>query len=252
MVNERTQSALIIEDDADWDVMLKSQLVEFARGSRYIQGSPAPTHSPYGDNWDILWFGHCGAINRMKEDHKAYVIRNDPTVIPPRLRIFPARRPNMTPPALHGNNTRVIFSPKRALCTASYAISLRGAQKLLYDQSMTDRSGAIDRGISNLCSKDSQALCVAPYPAMFGSYRAPGNVSRDSDIRDKASKVRKVGNTEMIAHPVRLNVDRFLAGERSFKSQWPKDTLMPEVQVGMEMPRGRQEYLTKDQFLDSY
>lgn len=158
----------------------------------------------------------------------------------------------MTPPALHGNNTRVVFSPKRALCTASYAISLRGAQKLLYDQAMTDRGGVIDRGISNLCSKDSQAICIAPFPAMFGSYRAPGNASRDSDIGDKSPKVRKVGNTEMIAHPVRLNVDRFLAGERSFKSQWPKDTLMAEVEVEMEMPRGRQEFFTKDQFLEAY
>lgn len=37
MVEEGIQTALIMEDDADWDVLLKSQMVEFARGVRYLQ-----------------------------------------------------------------------------------------------------------------------------------------------------------------------------------------------------------------------
>ena len=33
MIDENIQTALILEDDADWDVALKYQMVEFARGS---------------------------------------------------------------------------------------------------------------------------------------------------------------------------------------------------------------------------
>ena len=52
-MKERTPSALIMEDDADWDVLLKPQLVEFAHGTRYLQGVKVQTtQSPYGDDWN--------------------------------------------------------------------------------------------------------------------------------------------------------------------------------------------------------
>jgi len=81
MVKERIQTALIIEDDADWDVMIKSQLVEFARGTRFLQDSQAGATGPYGDDWDLLWLGHCGAKNRDWEDQKYYIIQDDHTAV---------------------------------------------------------------------------------------------------------------------------------------------------------------------------
>jgi hypothetical protein len=55
MIEQNIPTALVIEDDADWDIGLKSQLVEFGRGSRWLLDSDdKATHSPYGDNWDIL------------------------------------------------------------------------------------------------------------------------------------------------------------------------------------------------------
>jgi hypothetical protein len=95
MVLTNISSALILEDDADWNVRLRSQVQDFALStlalthpllpskSRYadpthpvpqssavtpvtemsIKSLPStvpPTISPYGDNWDLLWLGHCG------------------------------------------------------------------------------------------------------------------------------------------------------------------------------------------------
>ena len=97
VVSRNLTSALILEDDVDWDVRLKSQLRTFAEAVRalsqpvsravlsayadpsyptsnavqgsldptlfYINDLPvtvAPTVSPYGDNWDVLHIGHCG------------------------------------------------------------------------------------------------------------------------------------------------------------------------------------------------
>jgi hypothetical protein len=95
MVEENVQTALILEDDADWDVRLKAQLLSLARGTRILldlahkepafasasrsnpsdianhaqvsnsdssgsSKSSALPFSPYGDGWDILWLGHCG------------------------------------------------------------------------------------------------------------------------------------------------------------------------------------------------
>jgi hypothetical protein len=50
MVERRVESALIFEDDADWDVALKYQLLQFARGSRFLLNTSNNTGpiSPYG------------------------------------------------------------------------------------------------------------------------------------------------------------------------------------------------------------
>ncbi|KAF5854720.1 hypothetical protein ETB97_000469, partial [Aspergillus alliaceus] len=49
IVSHQIATALIFEDDADWDVSLKSQLVEFARGARALQNTTTVPVSPYGD-----------------------------------------------------------------------------------------------------------------------------------------------------------------------------------------------------------
>lgn len=73
-----------MEDDADWDVRLKPSLNGFARGARYIQSAPptASLLSPYGDDWDVLWVGHCGRT-LPENDDRVFVIPDDPSIPPP-------------------------------------------------------------------------------------------------------------------------------------------------------------------------
>ncbi|MCJ1364751.1 hypothetical protein MMC16_003867 [Acarospora aff. strigata] len=95
VVQQNLSTALIFEDDVDWDVRIRSQLRDFAFTSQAliqplfsdpsIYPDPtypapngdltmppdmnfdclpsvvAPSSSPYGDGWDVLWLGHCGA-----------------------------------------------------------------------------------------------------------------------------------------------------------------------------------------------
>ena len=74
---------MVMEDNVDWDVMIKAQMTEVARGTRYMQKAPDSVHSPYGDHWDLLVTGHCGLWNKMGEDQDYWVINDDPTVNPP-------------------------------------------------------------------------------------------------------------------------------------------------------------------------
>lgn len=99
IVEQNLTSALILENDVDWDIRLKQQLRSFALGAHLLlqpltgttstfldptypaPRSPddkptnfdvadftaartvtPPTTSPYGDvhRWDVLWLGHCG------------------------------------------------------------------------------------------------------------------------------------------------------------------------------------------------
>lgn len=99
IVKRNLTSALILEDDVDWDVRIKDQLRNFAVSSRAltqpllresdysyadvtyphpseggsdidrlsldilfteIPPTQPPRTSPYGDNWALLWLGQCG------------------------------------------------------------------------------------------------------------------------------------------------------------------------------------------------
>ncbi|KAL8414586.1 hypothetical protein RB594_005713 [Gaeumannomyces avenae] len=102
IVEEGLETALILEDDIDWDVRLKAQLQTFSLASQAflqpLDGHPhgrslsallldegdatttllripqlphQPQGSPYGTGWDVLWLGHCGTelpIHEGEED----------------------------------------------------------------------------------------------------------------------------------------------------------------------------------------
>ncbi|KAF1996220.1 glycosyltransferase family 25 protein, partial [Amniculicola lignicola CBS 123094] len=182
MLREQIQSALIFEDDADWDVFLRAQMTEFARGTRYITNSTTPLHSPYGDDWDILTIGHTGVDNKPARDGGYWITENDPTVIAESRRGW-SRKPDLTVPALSGPHTRLVHTVRRMTGTASYAISLRGASRVLYDQTMLPNAAAIDVALSNMCRLErwTPNFCIGSYPMLIGRYRAAGPKVKDSD-----------------------------------------------------------------------
>lgn len=72
-----------MEDDTDWDVASRSQLRDLAIGSQLLANTPRG-HIPYslcGDDWDLLWLGHCGN-QPVSGDKRRVVIENDPSVTP--------------------------------------------------------------------------------------------------------------------------------------------------------------------------
>lgn len=242
-----------MEDDADWDVMLKSQLIEFAHGTRFLQdASGKATDSPYGDDWDLLWLGHCGTRNRENEDQKYYVIKDDPTVVPQHLRGYPRRQPNLTPSQFSGNHTRVVYEPVRGLCMFGYALSLRGAQRLLYHQSMKGHAAVSDRALQRICNDRFMGFkCLAPYPTLIGTHKAAGMTAKDSDREDTTKSnggFRDVAVTGQIVYSTRLNLDILMGDQKLVKSQWPQDTKLPEIDPSIPLPRGRGFFVTADQY----
>jgi len=164
IVNQNIETALILEDDVDWDIGLRAQLVQYARGARYLQDveETAVTRSAYGEHWDMLWLGHCAALTNHT-DNRRFVIANDPTVEPVEHRHYWEENPDMTAwdhPNNDVNDTRIVFRSagggKLAIkavvrpidtfpvCTAALAVSLEGARKALYDMSMTPYSQPVD------------------------------------------------------------------------------------------------------------
>ncbi|KAJ9601863.1 hypothetical protein H2200_013636 [Cladophialophora chaetospira] len=226
MVHENVSTALIFEDDADWDVALKHQLVQFARASRFIGGieDDHVASSPYGDDWDVLWLGHCGTWVLPDDEHRFFVIPHDPTVQPPRLREENVAEPNMSHWRTghdNGDQTRVVFRSEGAVCTAAYAISQKGARKALYSLSMIPYNAPVDWGIANLCkSKQYDFTCISSWPQLIGVSRPTSHIAKWSDVErgtDFEDEIRE-GGSHHLMYSVRQNIPEWLNGKTIFRS----------------------------------
>lgn len=237
IVEEDLESALIMEDDVDWDVRLRSQLEDVAKGARELLGHGEDPHSPYGDNWDLLWIGHCGEpfpeqLEQTKNkpaDHPGikwmshkYVVEDDPTVPPPEHTTgfidFHAHP-----------HTRWVHISGAPICTFSYALSQRGARKVLFDLSVDRLTGTFDNALAGLClrsvaaageedpavagDRGLDAKCVSVTPPLFFHHKAKGRVAGDSDIHDGGGDdVREKGFTENIMWSARNNIRNMIMG----------------------------------------
>jgi GR25 family glycosyltransferase involved in LPS biosynthesis len=225
IVKRGVASTLVFEDDADWSVSLKSQLVQFARGSRWLLNAtsdhyPKPGNdSPYGPGWDFLWLGHCTGTPRLT-DSRRFVIPHDPTVEPSTIR-NEGQNPHTqlwndaSPPDLQ---TRIVTLFQDAICTAGYAISLKGAKKALYHMSMLPYDAPVDWGYSDMCrDRKSGFDCIAPIPSLIGVHRPAGDTSGYSDI-ETIDHHYEDAHSDRIVFSTRLNLDRLLQGQRVMKS----------------------------------
>lgn len=251
-MREKIQTAMIMEDDVDWDVMIKAQMTEFARGTRFIQKAKAPMHSPYGDGWDILTMGHCGVWNKVREDQDYWVVENDPTVVLPETRQW-WRKPNLTPAAISGNRSRVVFSPYQLSCLASYAVSLRGAARILYDQAILPNAQGIDSALGAICRRHEygHASCLAAYPMITGVHHPVGDVAKESDRKQLGpGRFRDKAVSDNLVFPIRLALGGLLRGETKVQAQFPEHALLKEVDITkLQLPRGRGVFVKASEYL---
>ncbi|KAL9059396.1 MAG: hypothetical protein Q9206_001525 [Seirophora lacunosa] len=233
IVNNRLTSALIFEDDADWDISFRTQLLHFATGSQWLLDTPSGKipHSPYGDDWDLLWLGHC-ALAPIKTDPRRFVLENDPSTTPFKHRFNLGEIPDMT---IYDNTTRVVYATDGGTCLYAYALSYRGAQKILFHLSMSYYHAPVDFGIHDMCKDHSRDFrCIGVFPQMVDSHRGAGSSSKDSDISKGPEQDRKKGFSYNIVRSTRLNVGHLISGEMDkIESQWPGE--VPEMEGGIKV-----------------
>ncbi|KAI0420364.1 hypothetical protein F5X98DRAFT_331914 [Xylaria grammica] len=221
IVEEDLESALILEDDMDWDVRLKTQLKEVAKGARQLIPPGGASSSPYGDSWDVLWLGHCGEVfpeqlpeNEGKPKHPKYIILNDETV-PPRDKLT-----GLVDFSDHPEFTRWVHVSGGPICSFAYALSQRGARKVLFDLSIDHLGAPFDNALAGFCRDGAsgnpdglQPKCLSVTPPVFFHHRAKGRVSGDSDIQGVTNAdVREKGTTENIMWSARNNLRNMLLG----------------------------------------
>lgn len=248
MVEQNIQTALIMEDDMDWDVRLKSQLLSIAQGTKHLQAttfnpdpharpSAAEAASPYGPAWDILWLGHCGEVfpevldeyKNMDHAGKEYESISAKWTIHPDDTVPPVKHTAGFQNYTASPHTRWVHISGGPICTFAYALTLSGARKVLFDLSVDHLVGPFDNALMGLCrwGRGSDRLgmrCYTVTPPVFMHHRAKGSVAGDSDIQKAGGKgeERKVGSSENLVWSARLNVRELLMGWE-MKSQWKEE-----------------------------
>ncbi|KAI1444883.1 glycosyltransferase family 25 protein [Annulohypoxylon stygium] len=232
IVEDGVSSALIMEDDMDWDVHVKDLLAQFAKAARSLQkdfhqdqrlGSP----SPYGQDWDMLWLGSCVTtfdedlpehlkIPLEQRDARKILIGNDPTVPPPgHILANGSFSWDDYPP-----QTRIVYVPGDNICSFAYALSAAGAQKALQHMGLEGQHKPFDNHLSDLCRMRVLGMrCVSIVPSLFVHHRPRGKISADSDINNAGEEMREVGFTENILYSTRLNLRNLVMGLEPEK-QW--------------------------------
>ena len=241
IVRKRLSSALIIEDDADWDLNLKPMMEYIALGSQTLLDTPqdeAP-HSPYGDGWDLIWLGHC-ASSTINGDGRRFILRNDPNVPPIKHRVNYGEIPEMS---TYDENTRIMFFTAGNTCTYAYALSHHGAAKILKYLSIDIFNKPIDYGLREMCDKKERGFkCLSVFPQVFGEHKPAGANTRDSDIADSQNRsgVRTKGYSFNTVHSTRLNLEHLIDGRMDLlENQYGEDPklqgpIFAEYRSGLE------------------
>ncbi|KAF2261603.1 hypothetical protein CC78DRAFT_535550 [Lojkania enalia] len=192
IIQQNLTTALILEDDADWDFRIRSILTDFSHGVRRLpelitqselhsrnppeasdeklsqlelakrssisvpplSGRSIPKSGPYGRDWDVLWLGHCGAQLSPSSPHSPdrITIPNDPTVPEPQ-HLKPMSQAKLDQlGSLYPPHTRVIHRANSTLCTIAYAVTQSGARKLLYEFGIREFNKGYDFAVSDFCN----------------------------------------------------------------------------------------------------
>ncbi|KAM3066430.1 hypothetical protein ACMFMG_012071 [Clarireedia jacksonii] len=190
IIHQRITSALIIEDDVDWDVRIKEQM------GRVIDKLQT---SSFTKNWDIIWLGTLG--DRIPDDESQRSTIYDPTV-PRNL-----SSGNAGVSKHFSTATRVLHRSDYPLSTLAYAVTYEGAQRILYHLSVDGLPYEFDTSLADTCR--SYMNCFSVTPGIFHEYLPPGTKGKDSDNREKEEGKRtKPLYSQNIDISIRESIDK--------------------------------------------
>jgi GR25 family glycosyltransferase involved in LPS biosynthesis len=208
--------------------------------------------SPYGDpsQWDILWIGHCGAgFPRNPQAHDTSVTpsnlilthSNDATVpVGKFIKAHPFQGGPDPLATAFPPHTRIYHrSTGGELCTVGYAISQRGARRLLHQFGIKGWSNIFDAEMGRWCAgedpemgrnfpkpvpgaKKKERVCITSHPPIFAHHHP---MEGESDIGGLGGGYARKYETKYLRYSVRMNLEGLVEGkgERELVDQWPDD-----------------------------
>ena len=224
MIAENIETALIMESDSDWDLRIKEIMQGVASASKRLVDWPldSPTRPgifPYGDKWDVIWIGHCGAWNHG--NHRIASV-NDSTVPPYDYEYSFASKPT---DEQRVPGTRSVFPIGYGVCSTSYAISNAGAIKL--EKEFREGSDNIDLRLARVCKEFQNMTCLGVWPQVV-----TGAITK-TNIEHPAGEIARGDPDEWgpgpgLRNSARLNAERVFQGSpvEEWYSEWNSTWVM--------------------------
>lgn len=184
-VESGLSSALILEDDVDWDIHLRNyQIPLVAQAVRnLVSGSPDNVNDPYealrrpyrpqtywGDlkSWEILYLGHCGDYFDLKFwPELPHEIFTDES-LPPLQRMHQDTEDWLREVGIQ-HKQRMVHKSKKPLCSFAYAVTRESAKRILRELSTEEHNHgtwAYDVRLLEAC-RDLGWKCWSANPEMF-------------------------------------------------------------------------------------
>jgi hypothetical protein len=260
IIERNLTTAIIMEDDADWDFRLRHQLTDLGRATHRLPNlisesnlDEVPSHEklsslelakrssvplsslsacnghknePYGRAWDVLWLGHCGASLPPPSTHAPAVItiENDETVPQPQHLRPTTYSPLDAISSLYPPHTRVVHRANATLCMIAYAVTQSGARKLLYEFGIREFDRGYDFALSNWCNGLTRGAKRETLP-MCLTVQPPlfshyFAERANSDISGTGIGGRPQEGSRYIRWSVKRNLERLVRGGREMVEQW--------------------------------
>ncbi|KAK8218788.1 hypothetical protein IWZ01DRAFT_518113 [Phyllosticta capitalensis] len=238
------ETALILEDDVDWDIRLRTvQIPRLAEAVRTL--SPPESSSYYGDlsDWDLLWIGHCGDwFNKLEDgvgtkyqtpatlERTTHVVYRDETV-PDRPDLHPYTK-NLLDAIELPEKRRAVHTSAHPLCTFGYAVTRASASHIVSDIAPIahPESQAYDMALLRGCSKRG-LKCYSLNPELF--HHMPGkSIIAAKDHRDpkRLAPVDAEGMPQALRRNETSNIGcGFWSGDFTFSGPVELEALRQEV-----------------------
>lgn len=164
------------------------------------------------------------------------MIPNDPTLLKPTD--LPAYY-HSPPENVRPDDTRLVCTMQDAACTPAYAMSYRGAQRVLAALSVNpsgfedqlQTGDQIDIELGRMCHS-GLLKCFAPFPALAGTYRSAGLASKGTDQSGhQGGAAMERAASWGVVYSTMLNIKHVLQGERVVYATWP-DVMHPTINPG--------------------
>lgn len=210
---------------------------------------PSTPTSPYGDSsqWDVLWLGHCGTgmprspPQETRITNTILTLPHDFTVPSPRhLKAHPFQGSPDALASTYAPHTRLYHSATGGtLCTVGYAVSQRGARRLLHRFGVKGWSAIFDAELGRWCAgvdgdvardeggggfdtEGKERLCITTQPPIFAHHHPLGG---QSDIGGLGGGFARRFETKYLGLSVRMNLERLVwgMGRGELVDQWPDE-----------------------------
>jgi hypothetical protein len=190
IVAQDLETALILEDDVDWDVSIKNSMKLLSDAARKFTLTEKEDRSPYGHSWDLFWIGHCAEPTRNDTRRLIY---DDPSAPHPEKYInppwFPWSEDYMVGLA---SGQRSVQRGQHTDCSFAIALSRRGAVKVLKFAGKGEDT-QFDTRLKNGCKK-KELSCLVVTPELMHHYVPPaefGHISSVAEANDRGSRAEE-------------------------------------------------------------